>query len=49
MKVEELAEDVRKLSDRIDINLHNLTKRIQYLEKLLEKYHDLESKARDDV
>jgi len=46
MKIEELAEELRenlrKLSDRMDLNFSNLTKRVQYLEKLLEKYHEAE-------
>ncbi len=49
MKVEKLATelrgDLRKLSDRMDINFSYLTKRVQYLEKLLEKYHGLELEA----
>ena len=49
MKVEEaieiLRKDLRGLSDRTDISFTNLSKRIQYLEKLLEKYHNLELEA----
>lgn len=45
--IEILRKDLRDLSDRTDINFTNLTKRIQYVEKLLEKYHNLEQKAEE--
>ncbi len=43
-EIEILRINLRELSDRTDINFTNLTKRIKYLEKLLEKYHNLEQK-----